>query len=132
MNTRACSAIVCFALLLCLPACVTTPVRSSRGIEHVVIVWLKRPGNEHDKARLITASKEMQRSLPVIRGLAYGRAIPGSRPSVDDTFDLAFVMRFADRKDLAAYEASAVHQRAAKQVLAPLSRKVLIYDIEYR
>lgn len=132
MKRRACSILACFALLLSLSACATKSARSSRGIEHVVIVWLKRPGNERDKAQLVAASEEMQRRLPVIRGLSYGRPLPGNRPSVDDTFDLAFVMSFADKENLAAYQRSAVHQRAAKETLAPLSRKILIYDIECR
>lgn len=132
MKLRACGTLACFALLLSLSACATTPVRSPRGIEHVVIVWLKRPGNEHDKSLLIAASKEMQRSLPAIRGLSYGSPLPASRPAADGTFDLAFVMRFADGKDLAAYRNSAVHRRAAKEILTPLSRKILIYDIECR
>lgn len=132
MKSRPCSTFACFVLLVSLSACATKSVRSTRGTEHIVIVWLKRPGNEHDKAQLIAASKEMQRRLPVIRGLSYGRPLPGDRALVDNTFDLAFVMSFSDSKDLAAYQSSAVHQRAAKEILAPLSRKILIYDIECR
>ena len=117
-------------LLLSLASCAALPERPSRGIDHVVIVWLKRPGNADDKAKLVATSKELRRALPVMREMSYGRPLPSERPAVDDTFDLAFVMRFANRKDLAAYENSAIHRHAANEILRPLSRKIAIYDVE--
>ena len=118
-------------LLLSLASCAALPERPSRGgIDHIVIVWLKRPGNADDKAKLVATSKELQLALPVMREMSYGRPLPSERPAVDDTFDLAFVMHFANRKDLAAYENSAIHRHAAKEVLRPLSRKIVIYDVE--
>lgn len=125
----ACRGLACFALVLSLAACSTAPDRSPKGIDHIVIVWLKRPGNKDDKTRLIATSKEMQGKLPVIRAVSYGSPVASGRPVVDDSFDLAFVMRFDNRKDLADYEGSPVHQRAAREILGPLSRKIVIYDI---
>jgi hypothetical protein len=123
-------AVAFLLLLLSLASCAALPERQSRGIDHIVIVWLKRPGNADDKAKLVATSKELQRALPVMRGMSYGRPLPSKRPVVDDTFDLAFVMRFANRNDLAAYENSAIHQHAANEILRPLSRKIIIYDVE--
>jgi hypothetical protein len=124
---KAVAALVC---LLSFASCAALPERHSGGIDHIVIVWLKRPGNADDKAKLVATSKELQRALPVMRGMSYGSPLPSERPVVDDTFDLAFVMRFANRNDLAAYEKSAIHQHAAKEILRPLSRKIVIYDVE--
>jgi len=129
-RTSATKAAACLVLLLPFASCTAVPGRQPRGVDHIVIVWLKRPGNAEDKAKLVATSKELQRALPVIRGMSFGRPLPSERPAVDDTFDLAFVMRFANRNDLAAYETSAIHQRAAKEILRPLSRKLIIYDIE--
>jgi hypothetical protein len=123
-------AVASLVLLLSLASCAALPERPSRGIDHVVIVWLKRPGNADDKAKLVATSKELRRALPVMREMSYGRPLPSERPAVDDTFDLAFVMRFANRKDLAAYENSAIHRHAANEILRPLSRKIAIYDVE--
>ena len=123
-------AVASLVLLLSFASCAALPERQSRGIDHIVIVWLRRPGNPDDIAKLVATSKELQRALPVMRGMSYGRPLPSERPVVDDTFDLAFVMRFANRKDLAAYENSAIHRQAATEILRPLSRKILIYDVE--
>lgn len=123
-------AVASLVLLLSFASCAALPERQSRGIDHIVIVWLRRPGNPDDIAKLVATSKELQRALPVMRGMSYGRPLPSERPVVDDTFDLAFVMRFANRKDLAAYENSAIHRQAATEILRPLSRKIVIYDVE--
>ena len=123
-------AVASLVLLLSFASCAALPERQSRGIDHIVIVWLRRPGNPDDIAKLVATSKELQRALPVMQGMSYGRPLPSERPAVDDTFDLAFVMRFANRNDLAAYENSAIHRHAAKEALRPLSRKIVIYDVE--
>ena len=107
-------AVASLVLLLFFASCAALPERQSRGIDHIVIVWLRRPGNPDDIAKLVATSKELQRALPVMQGMSYGRPLPSERPAVDDTFDLAFVMRFANRNDLAAYENSATRRRGVR------------------
>ena len=102
---------------------------STRGhIEHAVYVWLKRPGNAKDRAALGAATEELRKSTGLIRSYEVGRPVPSRRPVVDDSFDLAIIMRFENRRALAAFENHPAHQRAKKEVLQPLARKVLIYD----
>ena len=55
--------------------------------------------------------------------------MPSDRPVVDDTFDLALLMRFADRDALAEFERHPDHKRARQEMLQPLARRVVIYDI---
>jgi hypothetical protein len=38
-------------------------------------------------------------------------------------------MRFKDRPTLAKFEQNPAHQKAIREVLQPLTRKVLIYDV---
>jgi len=106
------------------------PAVRSGQIEHVVYVWLKRPGNAKDRAALVRATSEMQKTTGLITSFRHGRPVRGDRPMVDDTFDLALFMRFADRAALRAFEKHPVHERAKKEILRPLARKVLIYDTE--
>ena len=102
---------------------------STRGqIEHAVYVWLNRPGNAKDRAALGAATEELRKSTGLISSYEVGRPVPSRRPVVDDSFDLAIIMRFENRRALAAYENHPAHQRAKKEVLQPLARKVLIYD----
>jgi D-alanyl-D-alanine dipeptidase len=105
------------------------PDSTRGGIDHAVFVWLQRPGHARDRATLIRATRELQKSTGLIRSLRYGRPVPSDRPVVDDTFDLALLMRFPDRRALAAFENHPDHQRAIKEILHPLARKVLVYDI---
>ncbi len=106
----------------------TGPVSDRGQIEHVVLVWLNRPGSTRDRATLIKATKDLQKSTGLIRSLTYGRPVASVRPVVDDTFDLALFMRFASRRDLAAFEDHPAHVQAKKEILQPLARKVLVYD----
>jgi len=106
-----------------------TAQESTRGeIEHTVLVWLKRPGSPKDRSALIRATEDLRKSTGLIRSFRHGRPVPSDRPVVDDSFDLALFMRFADRQALAEFETHPAHQKAKKEFLQPLARKVLIYD----
>jgi D-alanyl-D-alanine dipeptidase len=98
-------------------------------IQHIVLIWLHRPGNAQDRSALIRATKEMQDSTGLIRSFRSGRPEPSNRPVVDDSFDLALIMEFDNRRTLAAFEKHPVHLEAKKKILQPLARKVRIYDI---
>lgn len=106
-------------------ACTTAP---RGGVEHTVFVWLQRPGHDEDRSALIRATEELQKSTGLIRSVRYGRPVPSDRPVVDDTFDLALFLRFADRQALADFETHPAHQKAKREILQPLARRVLIYD----
>ena len=113
-------------LSLVLTACASPP---SGAIEHAVFVWLKRPGNAADRAALVERTRQLQKTTGLITSFQYGTAIPSDRPVVDDTFDLALLMRFKDRPSLHAFEKHPDHLAAKKELLQPLARKVVIYDI---
>ena len=104
--------------------------QSKAGIDHVVLVWLKRPGNPDDAAKLVAVSKDLAVRIPQVRHLTWGRPVPSDRPIVDDSFNLAFIMKFAGRSDLETYQNHAEHIRATKDVLRPLASRVMVYDIE--
>lgn len=103
------------------------PARSQ--VEHIVLVWLKRPGHAGDRGSIVRATRELQRTTGLIRAVNYGGPLPSERPVVDDTFDLALLMRFDNTGRLAAFEKNADHKRAIGEVLRPLARKVVIYDV---
>lgn len=125
--------ILAAAATLALSSCTTCPFgckTTPKGkVEHVVLVWLKRTGNATDRATLIATAKKFQAEISQIQQLSVGPAVPSDRPIVDDSFDVAFVMRFASKADLDAYEKHPVHVNAVKQTLLPIAKKVLVYDI---
>lgn len=98
-------------------------------VTHVVVVWLKQPGDEGARQRIIDVSRSLK-ALPGVVRITAGRAIPSERTQVDDSFDVAVVMTFRDRRALAEYGEHPDHKQAVRDVLAPLAERVLIYDVE--
>jgi hypothetical protein len=119
--------------VLMLSACSSCPlgnkVTASGKIEHIVLVWLKRPGNAEDLATLVSTAKKFQAEITEIQHLSVGSAVASDRDIVDDSFDVGFVMRFDDKATLTAYENHPVHKEAVKKTLLPMAKKVLVYDI---
>lgn len=104
---------------------------SVRGeIEHIVLVWLKRPGRPADRVALVRATDELRRTTGLIRAVNYGGPLPSGRSVVDDSFDLALLMRFADARALADFGSHPGHRRALREVLQPLARRIVIYDVD--
>lgn len=114
-------------------SCTTCPFghKTTGGgrVEHIVLVWLKRPGNAADRVALIDTARKFQAGIKEIQHLNAGPAVPSDREIVDDSFDVGFIMRFGSKADMDAYEKHPVHVSAVKQTLLPLARKVLVYDI---
>lgn len=120
--------ILAAALSLFLSSCTTCPFgckTTPKGkVEHIVLVWLKRPGNTAARATLIATARMFQAEIKEIQHLSVGPAVPSERPIVDDSFDVGFVMRFASKAAMDTYEKHPVHQKAVKETLLPLAKKV--------
>jgi hypothetical protein len=58
-----------------------------------------------------------------------GTPLASERPIVDDSFDVGFTMRFDSAASLQAYEKDPRHLKKVNEVLKPLSRKIVVYDI---
>lgn len=114
---------------LAFASCASIAPPAAKGtIDHVVLVWLKRPGNPQDRKALRDAGDEL-RSIPGLRFLDHGIAHPSDRPTVDDSFDIGYVMRFDSAAALEAYAKHPLHQKKLNEVLRPLSAKIVVYDI---
>jgi hypothetical protein len=93
-----------------------------------VLVWLKEPDDAGARRRLSDAADSF-RAIPGVRQVTVGKAVPSTRPGVDGSFDLGFVMTFDDEAALRAYQDHPTHVRAVREVLSPLVREVKVYDI---
>jgi hypothetical protein len=100
----------------------------SSQVQHIVVCWLKAPGNVTDRQRLIDTSRSFQGKIPGLLSVTAGTVLPSKRIGVESTFDVAVVMTFVDESALAEYEAHPVHQQAVKEVLKPLVERFVIYD----
>ncbi len=121
--------IAAIVLSLAFVSCASIAPPAPKGsVDHIVLVWLKRPGDAQDRRKLRDAADDL-RSIPGLRFLDHGTALASDRPVVDDSFDVGFVMRFDSAAALQAYETNPLHVQKVNEVLRPLSRKILVHDI---
>jgi hypothetical protein len=118
------------AASLLLASCATIAPPAAKGtVDHVVLIWLKRPNNIADHTAIQAAAKDL-RVIPGLQFLDSGTALASDRPVVDDSFDIGFTMRFDSAAALASYESDPRHVQKVTEVLKPLSKKILVYDIK--
>jgi hypothetical protein len=119
-------------LLLLAPGCQTTP-RSAQDeivlnpVTHVVVCWLKNPGDARARQRIIESVQRL-RTIPGVLDLQAGGVVPSDRPVVDSTYDLALVVTFANERALRAYDQHPVHQQLVREVIQPLVGRFIVYD----
>lgn len=98
------------------------------ALVHHVFFWLKRPGSQEDRDKLIAGLRTL-RDIPVIRNLEIG--IPASteaRNVVDASYDVSELMFFDSVEDQKAYQDHAIHQAFVK-ACENLWAKVVVYDM---
>ena len=96
-------------------------------VNHLVLIWLKEPGNATHRARIIEISRTFK-EIPGVVSVSVGEAIPSDRKIVDDSFDVAIHMIFASTKDMNRYIDHPKHKQAVRDVLLPITDKIVVYD----
>src|SRR4051812_29444339 len=97
-------------------------------VVHVVVCWLKTPGDEAQRQQLIDVTRTFK-AIPGVVGVAAGRTLPSTRPVVDATFDVGIVILFRDRQAMTDYLENPIHKKALADTLKPLVGKQIVYDI---
>ncbi len=115
-----------FAALFSSCATIVPPAKSGT-VDHVVMFWQKNASNQADRKK-ITAAMDRLRVLDGITSLDYGTAVASDRPVVDDSFDIALLVRFTNVDALHAYEKDPRHLKEVNEVLLPLTKKIQVYD----
>ena len=108
--------------------CKSCSAHDSPRMVHVVVCWLKTPGDENASQRLIDASHNFVGTIPGLIRVDAGRVSASTRPSVDSSYDVAIVMTFVDEAALINYGKSSQHQQAVRDVLRPLVDHYVVYD----
>ncbi len=117
------------AIAIFLSGCATAPKPAKAGkLYHVGLVWLKEPGNEEHRQKIIEAAHSFAREIPEVQFISVGRTLPKASSWADASFDVCFVMRLEDKAAMDRYGKNPVHQKAAQEVFLPLSQKILFYD----
>jgi hypothetical protein len=105
------------------------PKPAGKGkLYHVGLVWLKEPGNEEQRKKLIEAAHAFAKEIPEVEFLSVGQTLPQTSSYTDASFDICFVMRLQDKAAMERYGAHPVHQKAAQEAFLPFSKKITFYD----
>lgn len=120
---------IAIVLLLPLGCASLQQVEREQAIQHVVLCWLKEPGNAAHRAQILEVSKSF-RSIPGVLEVRVGEVIASDRAIVDDSFDVAILVVVPDGRRLQAYLDHPTHQQAKQDVLLPLVDKVVVYDFQ--
>ncbi len=121
--------LLALATAVCLISCSTIAPPAAHGtVDHVVLMWQKHPGNSTDRQALLKACAKL-RGIPGIQFLDTGTALASERPVVDDSFDIGLIVRFDTETSLHGYETSPLHLKKVNEVLKPLTKKIVAYDI---
>ncbi len=128
MRTR--RSLLLAATAIVISSCTSCPFEGAQKgkVHHAVFVWLKKPGDATDRLKLITAARDLKRDIKEVETLLIGHMLPSPRPIVDSTYDVGFVMRFANKQAMDSYEQNPIHQKAVKEVLMPMVKKIQVYD----
>ena len=98
---------------------------------HVVIIWLKQPGDETARRQYIEGSKRLAK-LPGILAYNIGTAttVKRDKPShaLDASYDIAVSSSFESLEALQNYLNHPLHEQVVQEVLKPLVAKYKAYD----
>lgn len=96
-------------------------------LRHVVFFWLRNPGSEADRTRLIEGLATL-REIPVVRALHIGvPAATEKRAAVDHSFDVSETMLFDNEADQLAYQQHPIHLQFV-ETCQGLWGKHLVFD----
>jgi hypothetical protein len=99
----------------------------SGQVTHVMLFWLKRPGNIDDQNLLLRGLRTVRR-VRGVNDVRVGRPLPVDRPDLEQSFDLGVVIIFRDREALEKFERDPRRRGALDAILQPLIRRYIIYN----
>lgn len=105
----------------------TSQAKEDQRVSHVVVVWLKEPGNAQMREKFITASRALE-NIPGVVSRHVSAVIPSERPKVDDTYDVAVTATFENAQALEKYMQNPKHKTMLKEQLKPFVNRVVIYN----
>ena len=94
------------------------------GFSHVVIFW-----TEPDKAdELLAGIEKYLRPIPGALHFHVGKTVPSHRPVVDQSYQVALNIVFADKKTQDDYQTHPLHLEFINGVFKRVCKRVVVYD----
>ena len=128
---------VVFPFLLLLGACFSSTHHAHFGpgkfesppLRHLVLCWLKEPGNGEHQEKIIEVTKSF-REIPGVLDAQAGKSVPSDRSIVDDSFDVGILIVVESKEALDEYLRHPLHDDAKKKILLPLVDRLVVYDFQ--
>jgi Stress responsive A/B Barrel Domain len=106
------------------------PAMAEQGeqqLVHVVLLWLKEPGNAEHRQQFMNACRKFN-VIPGVLDMRIGEPVESDRAVVDDSFDVGLYVTVADKQALETYLNHPIHVEAVNSVLKPIADKIIVYD----
>lgn len=101
--------------------------QASGDLQQIGLIWLKHAGSQEDQQKVIDAIHDFEHGIPEVKSARVGRTDGIGGPYSDTSYDLCFILSFKDEAARQRYNVNPLHQKAAKEVFLPLSKKLLFY-----
>lgn len=118
-----------------LSGCASAPIEPQPRLHHLVVVWLKQPGDASLRQRYIDESKALAK-LPGV--LAYDVGTPAQAKqrrgsaALDESYDVAIAGVFENQSAFEAFLQHPEYGRVAREVLRPMVERYRVYDFVER
>ena len=99
----------------------------SGQVTHIILFWLKRPGNVDDQNVLLRGLRTLRR-VRGVNDVRVGRPLLVDRPGLEQSFDLGVVVIFRDREALEKFERDPRRGGALDAMLQQLVRRYTVYN----
>ena len=94
---------------------------------HVVIFWTD-PANPKAADELLAGAEKYLRPIPGVLSYHVGRMVPSHRPVVDQSYQVALNLIFADKQSQDDYQVHPMHIDFVEKVFKRVCQKAVVYD----
>jgi hypothetical protein len=98
-------------------------------LSHIVIFWTD-PANPNAADELLAAANSLLKNIPGVLQFHAGKMSPSHRPGVDQSYQVALNMVFADKRAEHDYQSHPQHIEFVEKHVRRLIKQVVIYDFE--
>jgi hypothetical protein len=96
---------------------------------HVVIFWTD-PADPQAADKLIAGAEQYLKPIPGVQLYHVGRMAKSHRDVVDQTYQVALNLVFADKKAQDDYQVHPLHVEFVEKVFKKVCKRVVVYDFE--
>jgi hypothetical protein len=96
---------------------------------HIVIFWTD-PARPGAAGELMAGADKLLKNIPGVMHFHAGRMVPGRRPVVEKSYQVALNLIFPDQQAMDAYQTHPRHVEYVEKYVKPLAQKIVVYDFE--